>query len=35
MTKHNKTESVIDSENKKVIARVEGSGRKGEIGEGN
>ena len=35
MNKHNKTETVIDTENKLVVATGEGSGGMGEIGERN
>ena len=34
MNKHNKTNRVIDKENKQVVARGEGGGGMSEIGEG-
>ena len=34
MNKHNKTNIVIDTENKQVVARGKGSGWRREIGEG-
>ena len=34
MNKHNKTETVIDTENKQVVVRGKEGGGRGEIGEG-
>ena len=35
MNKHTKTETVLDTENKQVVARVEEGGEMSEIDEGN